>query len=146
MHGLFVRGVKDSHRRDLANTANWLSFARMLHDRSQHITTVCQTPTMASQKQVQSCIWGISSGYFPLYHEAWLATKCRDVSFLRGCLNSPSGHPLGNYNSEVPCRVLFRVPSATTGSSSSLIDWCSLFVPPTAQHNIDRPNARKWVA
>jgi len=115
--------------------AAWLAFP-------DHVAELCAGPSLAGESQVNGCIWGMSWTLYIFFHEMWLAERNHEpLTPLEVCLQVPSV-----LTSEATLQCPGLVNRSTplvrqSGSASSLVDWCALFV-----HGpiVDAVGMRRW--
>jgi len=104
-----------------------------------HITSVCTADAMKAEANVLGCIWGLSTFYLH-YHEGWVAEKTASSGPIDACARTPhmtTANP-------VICHLLMRnISQRRTTSNSSLVDWCSFFVPTVLQ--ISNRDFHRWM-
>lgn len=78
---------------------------------------------------------------FLYYHEAWVAEKIK-LPPRAACVRTPAitiAFPSA-------CELLLNPgTSSTTNSSSSLVDWCSFFIPPRDQKHMTKLQWHRWL-
>jgi len=123
-----------------------------------HITRFCVGTNMSSEIHVRGCIWGMSAQFYLYFHEGWQAMILEPGTnaALQRCLELPIYYSSTTV-SAINCHLLFAYSKShfttgsqqhftTTGTKSSLIDWCSLFVPGIFQRQQHRLTYMRWIA
>ena len=108
------------------------------------VTDLCYRQDMKESNRL-GCVFGMSSVYFLLYHEGWVAARS-GASPLDACLQIPTFTV--NAPSEA-CNLLFNHSSSvpvSLGGQSSLMDWCTLFVSQDSQIMLSTLDERRWLS
>ena len=102
---------------------------------------------MQSASQLLGCIWGMSSALYPLFHYGVTALGSTET-MLQGCLNSSKEITVPPRRAQIYCPLLFgnRFQKPARWSTSSLVQWCSLFVPPRSEWNMSYADWQRWLA
>lgn len=108
----------------------------------KHVTQVCFEPAMRGEQQRNGCVWGLSWPMFIFYHEVWVAHKQGStLTPLEVCLQVPISLTSNGFALCPPLIDRDTPLLQTSGSNSSLVDWCALFVPGPV---VDAHGLRLW--
>jgi len=121
----------------------WRSHHAALLAFPDHVAELCASPSLAGASQRNGCIWGMSWATYIFFHEMWLAEQTNEpLTPLEVCLQLPSVFTLVP---QVMCPGLANLSTPLvrrSGSDSSLVDWCALFVRGPI---VDAHGRRRWL-
>jgi len=127
------------------NSSEWRA---PLFEKAGRVEDWCYVPPIMKESTIVGCIWGVSAGLFPAFDRLTIFTPEKPIAPSRAVCNETQAMiPYFAFFWPPFCHFLFKHGPAALihrQSNTTLVDWCSVFVDPTAISG--EVEQRRWLA